>query len=170
MRMPIGCVCIGLFAVFAAEGAFAQGGWRDMPPGKWWANKRFILQLRLSPDQQSRIESLWMQNRRNLMEWKSELEKRQLVFMGLLGKYSVDEATALRAFDRIQEARLNIERATFLMRIQIKNLLAPEQQQKLEAMSEVLRQQAARGVDAAPADSGPPAGKKGSPSSKKVGR
>ena len=170
MRMPIGCVWIGLLAVFAAEGAFAQGGWRDMPPGKWWANKRFILQLRLSPDQQSRIESLWVQNRKNLMEWKSELEKRQLEFTGLLGKNSVDEATALRAFDRIQEARLNIERATFLMRIQIKNLLAPEQQQKLEAISELLRRQAARGVDAAPADSGPPAGKKGSPSLKKVGR
>ncbi len=170
MRMPIGCVWIGLLAVFVAEGAFAQVGWRDMPPGKWWTNKRFILQLRLSPDQQSRIESLWMQNRKNLMEWKSELEKRQLEFTGLLGKNSIDEAAALRAFDRVQEARYNIERATFLMRIQIKNLLSPEQQQRLEAMSEILRQQAARGGNAALTNPAAPAGRTGNPAPKKVGR
>ena len=170
MRMPISCVWIGLLAVFVAEGAFAQGGWRDLPPGKWWVNKRFILQLRLSQDQQSRIESLWLQNRRNLVAWKSELEKRQMEFMDLLGKGSVDEAAALRAFDRLQEARLNIERATFLMRVQVKNLLSPEQQQKLEAVSEVLRRQAAGEVDAAQTGAPAPGGKKGNLAPRKPGR
>ena len=170
MRKPISCVWIGLLAIFMIEGAFAQGGWRDLPPGKWWTNKRFILQLRISPDQQSRIDSLWMQNRKNLMGWKAELEKRQVEFTDLLGGDSIDEAAALRAFDRFQEAKLNIERATFLMRIQIKNLLSMEQQQTLEALSEVLRRQAARGGNAALTDSAAPAGKIGNPAPKKVGR
>jgi len=170
MRMPFSCVWIGLLALLAAEGAVAQGGWRDLPPGKWWVNKRFILQLRLSQDQQSRIESLWLQNRKNLVAWKSELERRQMEFTDLLGKGSVDEAAALRAFDRLQEARLTIERATFLMRVQVKNLLSPEQQQKLEAVSEVLRRQAAGAGDAAQTGAPAPGGKKGNPAPRKSGR
>jgi len=170
MRMPRGCVWIGLVAVLTAEGIFAQGGWRDLPPGKWWANKRFVLQLRLSQDQQSRIESLWLQNRRNLVVWKSELEKRQLEFTDLLGRDPVDEAAALRAFDQFQEARLNIERATFLMRLQVKNLLSPQQQQKLESMSDVWRRQAAREGNAALTDAPAPEGKKALPAPRKSGR
>ena len=170
MRMPLSCVWIGLLAVLTAEGAFAQGGWRDLPPGKWWVNKRFILQLGLSQDQQARIESLWLQNRRNLVAWKSELEKRQLEFADLLGMGSVDETAALRAFDRFQEARLNVERATFLMRLQVKNLLSPEQQQKLEAISQVLRRQAAGEGDAALTGAPAPGGKKGNLAPRKSGR
>jgi len=170
MKTPRGCVWLGLFSLLAAQGAFAQGGWRDLPAGKWWANKRFALQLRLSRDQQARIESLWLQNRQNLAAWKSELEKRQLEFTDLLGRDYVDEAAALRAFDRMQEARHNIERATFLMRLQVKNLLSPEQQQKLEAISQVLRGRAVREGDAVPTDAPAPGGKRENTAPKKSGR
>ncbi len=52
----------------------------------------------------------------------------------------IDEAAALRAFDQFQQARLNVERASFRMRIQIKNLLSAEQRPKIEAIAERLRQ------------------------------
>jgi Spy/CpxP family protein refolding chaperone len=170
MKKSWNCVWIGLLVLLVTEGASAQLGWRDLPPGKWWVNRRVILQLRLNPDQQSRIESLWLQNRRNLMEWKSELEKRQQEFTSLLGKDIVDETAALRAFDRLQEARLSVERATFLMRIQIKNSLTPAQQQKLETMSAALRPLAARGGNPSRSDPARETGKTGNPAPKKSGR
>jgi Spy/CpxP family protein refolding chaperone len=160
MRKSVTSALIGLIAMLAVEGALAQGGWKELPPGKWWTNTRLIVQLRLSPDQQSRIDGLWTQNRRNLIDLKAEMERRQLDFTELLTKDAIDEEAALKAFDRFQEVKLNIERATFLMRIRIKNQLSAEQQQKLEAISELLRQQRARGGAASAAESGIPVVKK----------
>lgn len=162
MRKPISCAWIGLLAAILAEGAFAQGGLKDIPLSKWWTNRRVIQQLRLSPEQQTRIESLWEQNRRTLIDQKAELEKRQLDLTELLGKDVIDETAAVKAFDRVQEARVGVERSTFIMRIQIKNLLSAEQQQKLEAIAEILRQQRAKGSGTAPSNAvSPPAKKSG---------
>jgi len=155
---------MGLLAVFTVDGVFAQGGLKDMPPGKWWTNKRVIAQIRLSQDQQSKIEALWTLNRNSLIDQKAELEKRQLDLSELVARDSIDEGAALKAFDRVQEARLSLERSTFLMRIQIKNLLSPEQQQKLETIAELLRQQKAKGNDpAGTAPAKPPSKKSGGP-------
>jgi Spy/CpxP family protein refolding chaperone len=148
MKKPTIFLWICLLAVFIVEGAFAQVGFKDFPRGKWWANKRLIADLDLSPDQQTKIDTVWNQVRKNLIDQRAELEKRQLDLGDLLGKESIDEATALKAFDRVQEARLALERATFLMRLQIKNLLSMEQQQKLEVISERLRQQQAKAANA----------------------
>ncbi len=101
-----------------------------------------------------------MQNRRNLIDQKAELERRQLDLAALLAPGTIDESTALKAFDSLQEARLAIERATFLMRLQIKNLLSPEQQQRLETISERLWQQRAKGTDVLGAGRSPAPAKK----------
>ena len=164
MRNPIGCVGVGLIAVFMIGGAYAQGGLKDLPQGKWWTNARVIAELNLSADQRSKIEDLWIQTRRTVIDPKAELEKRQLDLSELLSKDSVDVSAALKAFDRVQEAKLSLERSTFLMRIQIKNLLSPDQQQKLETIAERQRQLKAKaGGTLNPA----PAGKQ--PINKKAG-
>jgi len=154
MRKTIRFLSTGVLAGFLFPWVWAQGGLKEMPPGKWWNNRRLITALKLSPDQQSRIDALWTQHRRGLIDRKAELEKRQLDLADLLGKDSIDEDAALKAFDRVQEARVALERATFIMRIQIKNLLSPEQQQRLESFSGTLRQQ--RGKGNAPAAQAPP--------------
>jgi len=145
MSKTIRFLSAGLLAALLIPWVWAQGGLKEMPPGKWWTNKRLIAALKLSPDQQSRIDSLWTQHRRGLIDQKAELERRQLDLADLLGKDSIDEDAALKAFDRVQEARVALERATLVMRIQIKNLLSPEQQQRLETFSGALRQQRGKG-------------------------
>ncbi len=160
MRISIGCAWVGILVVVLAEGLFAQGALKDMPPSKWWTNRRVIQQLKLSPEQQSRIETIWVQNRRVLIDQKAELEKRQLDLTDLLGKDAIDEAAAVKAFDRMQEAKLAVERSTFVMRIQIKNLLSADQQQKLEAIAPMLRQQRARGSGTGATVPVPPPAKK----------
>jgi Spy/CpxP family protein refolding chaperone len=155
MRKTIRFLSTGLLAALLIPCVWAQGGLKEMPPGKWWTNKRLISALKLSPDQQSRIDAVWTQHRRGLIDRKAELEKRQLDLADLLGKDSIDEDAALKAFDRVQEARAALERATFIMRIQIKNLLSPEQQQRLESFSGMLRPQ--RGKLPFPPAQAPPA-------------
>lgn len=134
-----------LATVFLADGAYAQGLLKDFPQGKWWTNKRIINQLNLSPDQQTKIESMWLQSRRPLIDQQAELQKRQLDLEELVNKETIDETAALEALDRVEKARASLEYSTLQMRIRIKNALSADQQQKLQTIAGMLRQQRARG-------------------------
>ncbi len=132
------------FVAFAALALFpslaaAQAGMRELPPGKWWENRRIINELKLSPEQQNEIDAVWNEGRRRLIDQKAEMEKAQLDMSDALGADTVDEAAALKAFDRMQAARTALERSTLLMRIRIKNALSPEQQVRLEEIAKRLR-------------------------------
>jgi Spy/CpxP family protein refolding chaperone len=155
--------CIGLFAVFAVEGAFAQAGLKDMPAGKWWTKRPIIKELNLSLVQQSKIEALWAQRTKSLMGQQEALRTRQQDLAELLARDAIDETAALRLFDEVQQIRQTLERNTFLMRIQIKNLLSPGQQQKIESIAERLRQAKGKGDEVpAPANQNLPVKKRAS--------
>ena len=118
-----------------------QGNLPGFPPGKWWKNRQIADELRLSADQQSKIESVWLENRRRLIDLKAEWDKRQLDLGDALSQATVDEAAALKAFEAVQTARAALEKTTFAMRIRTKNLLSAEQQQKLEEIAERARRE-----------------------------
>jgi Spy/CpxP family protein refolding chaperone len=160
MKKPIIYVWMGLLAACMAGGAFAQAALKDFPPGKWWTNKQVIKRLNLNPDQQSKIEAAWMQHRRTLIDEKAEVDKLTLDFEELVDKDLIDETAALKAFDRLHEARTSLERTTFLMRIQILNQLSAEQLQQLETIAEFLRRQRAKVNNVAAPPSASPAKKK----------
>lgn len=111
------------------------------PPGKWWKDPRVIQQLNLTPEQQDKIESIFRKNRRDMIDQKAQLDRCRVDLDDMLSRSSVDETAALGVFDRLQAAREQVERTTFVMRMQIKNLLSAEQQKKLEEVAARLRQQ-----------------------------
>ena len=141
MRKSICLICVGLFIALSAEAVFAQAGLRDVLPGKWWTKRPIIKELNLSVDQQSRIEACWAQRNKVLMGQQEELRKRQQELAELVSKDVIDEAAAMKLLEEVQQLRSSLERNTFLMRIQIKNLLTPEQQRKTLEIVERLRQQ-----------------------------
>jgi Spy/CpxP family protein refolding chaperone len=100
--------------------------------GKWWKNGRIAALLKLSPEQQAKIEALWTQNRQNLIEEKATLDKRNEDLSGILGQNTIDENKAMAAYEKVLSVRSEIERSTFLMRVRIKNILTLEQQRTLE--------------------------------------
>ncbi len=151
---------IGLFLASAVSGAFAQAAMKDFPQGKWWTRKAIIRELNLSPEQQSRIEACWTQRNQVLMGQQAQLRQRQQELTDLVAKETIDEAAAMRLFDEVQRLRTSLERNTFLMRIQIKNILNPEQQRKTEEIAERLRQQQMKQNPAPAVPQGDPARKK----------
>jgi Spy/CpxP family protein refolding chaperone len=146
----------GLLAVCGATDAFSQAGLKDIPLGKWWVKRQIIRELILTMEQQNRIEALWTQRAKSLMGQQAELQKRQQALAELLAHDTIDVPASLRTFDEVQQIKTSLERNTFLMRIQIKNLLTPEQQQKLESIAERMRLQ--KGKDGE--ESAAPAAKK----------
>ena len=144
MRKSICLTCVGLFILFAGECLLAQAGLKDTLPGKWWTKKPIINALNLSVEQQSKIEACWARRNKVLFGQQEELRKRQQELADLVARDSIDETAAMKLLDEVQQLRVNLERNTFLMRIQIKNLLTPEQQRKTEEFAERLRQQKAK--------------------------
>jgi Spy/CpxP family protein refolding chaperone len=120
---------------------YAQMRVPGFPPGAWWKDRRLAEELRLTQDQQGKIEAIWVEHRRRLIDEKAELDKRQLDLSDILSKEQVDEAAAMKAFEQVQVARTALERTTFSMRIRTKNVLSPEQQQKLDEVAEKTRRE-----------------------------
>lgn len=130
----IGC----LFALLSPGSSVAQNG-IGARLGKWWKNGRIITRLKLTPAQQAKIEALWTQNRQALIEKKAELDKRREELSAIIAQTTLDETNAMAAYNKLLSARSDIERSTFLMRVRIKNILTPEQQRRLEAISPRVR-------------------------------
>jgi len=131
----IGC----LFALLSPGSSVAQNG-IGARLGKWWKNGRIITRLKLTPAQQAKIEALWTQNRQSLIEKKAELDKRRKELSAIIAQNTLDETNAMAAYNKLLSARSDIERSTFLMRVRIKNILTPEQQRRLEAISPRVRE------------------------------
>jgi Spy/CpxP family protein refolding chaperone len=129
------------FALAGARPLPAQMNLPGFPPGKWWKDRAIVEDLHLNADQQGRIESIWMENRRRLIDLKADLDRKQLDLGDALGQSTVDEAAAVKAFEAVQMARLAIEKTTFSMRVRTKNVLSAEQQQKLEEIAERTRRE-----------------------------
>ncbi len=151
MRKAICSLLLCLATTIIAGQSYAQGVLREFPQGKWWTNKRIINQLNLTAEQQSRIETIWTQSRRTLIDLQAELQKRQLDLEELFNKDAVDEGAALEALDKWERARAALDHDTLQMRIRIKNLLSPDQQQILQTIAEVLRQQRVKAENLPPA-------------------
>lgn len=130
----IGC----LFALLSPGSSVAQNG-IGARLGKWWKNGRIITRLKLTPAQQAKIEALWTQNRQALIEKKAELDKRREELSAIIAQTTLDETNAMAAYNKLLSARSDIERSTFLMRVRIKNILTPDQQRRLEAISPRVR-------------------------------
>ncbi len=158
MKVHRTLLVVALCGVLAAgiQAAWAQAGFRELPQGKWWKVPRIVKELGLTSAQQREIEEIWSQNRRNLIDLKAQLDRSHLDLSELLSRYPVDESAALEAFDSAADARQAIEKAALVMRIRIKNLLLPEQQEKFESLSLRLR----RARPAARDSVGPPAGRR----------
>jgi Spy/CpxP family protein refolding chaperone len=144
MKKSVRLAAIGFFLVLSSACALAQAVMKDFPAGKWWTRKAITKELNLSPEQQAKIEACWTQRNQVLMGQQAELRKRQQELTDLVARDNVDEAAAVRLFDEVQRLRASLERNTFLMRIQIKNILTPEQQRRTEEIAERLRQQQAK--------------------------
>jgi Spy/CpxP family protein refolding chaperone len=116
----------------------------QMPPNipvKWWNTPRVIKELNLNPQQVQRIERIWVENRKNLIDLRAEHDKLQLDLEELVGKPAVEEAALRATVDQLYRAKADIEKATLMMRIKIRDVLTPEQQEKSRALFEQFRQE-----------------------------
>lgn len=89
-----GAIPMSLAVSVNAQSALKQ------PPGKWWRDRRLIDELKLNPEQQARIESIWTESRKSLIDKKAEVDENNIDLSDILSKQVIDESAAMMAFER----------------------------------------------------------------------
>jgi Spy/CpxP family protein refolding chaperone len=102
------------------------------PPGRWWDDKHFAKQLKLSEDQQRHMDSIFELNRPALLKRYENLEQEEQRMEALTHAKSLDETALFAQIDRIEQARADLSKATMHYQVQIHNELDQDQISKLE--------------------------------------
>ena len=92
---------------------------QDVPPGKWWYNKKVVKNLNLTPKEVQQLDGLYEDTHRKLIDLKSAVKREQFELDTLVGKEPVDDAKVRKQFKRLEKARTDLanERLGFVIRV-----------------------------------------------------
>jgi Spy/CpxP family protein refolding chaperone len=125
-------------ALFAAAlPAVAQP---DIPDGKWWKRPRLAALIGLSPDQQREIEKIFVRSRTRLIDLRADLEKKQVALQSSMEDQGVERRAVERQIEAVENARAELQKARALMILDMKQVLKPEQWERLLRMQQAIRE------------------------------
>jgi Spy/CpxP family protein refolding chaperone len=105
------------------------------PPGRWWDDRGFAKNLKLRPDQQTRMDAIFEQNRNSLVSSYDNLQQAQARMEELSHSSTPDELALFAQIDRVAQARAELEKATTHMLLQLRKEMDPDQIKRLEKAS-----------------------------------
>jgi len=101
---------------------------------KWWHSERFQNELKLAPEQITRIEGIFQASEPLLRVQKNAVDRREERLSKVISDPKSDEAAVIQATDRLELARNEMTRTRTLMFFRIRRVLNDEQLVKLNAM------------------------------------
>ena len=138
----LGRALAALFVMALSAPATAQTGF------PWWKDPKVVQELKLTPDQSTRIDSVFRAVFPQLRQNKEELDRQEAALSHLL-EINADEATVLRQVDKVEVIRASLNKARTLMLLHMRQVLLPKQNAKFNAVFEQYRRDN-------PRPSGPP--------------
>jgi Spy/CpxP family protein refolding chaperone len=113
----------------------------DLPRGKWWRMSEVAIELKISSDEQAKLDDLYYKHRNQMIDHKSELKKAQIALEWFIEKEKLDESACKDHFQNVLKARnkLSTERYNFL--IEVRKLLGYERFLQLKPKSYELRKE-----------------------------
>jgi Spy/CpxP family protein refolding chaperone len=103
-----------------------------LPQGRWWTDPTEVARLGLTADQQKRIDAEFQQDRLKLIDLTAAVEKEEATLEPLLAVERLDEKAVLAQFDRIAEARAELEKANSRMLFGFRSVLTADQWRRLQ--------------------------------------
>jgi Spy/CpxP family protein refolding chaperone len=120
---------------FLAAAAFLAGvapaQMFDAPPGKWWKRPAIVRELELTPEQQDRLDAILAKNRRDFVDLKADVEKKQLDVEELMSRKDSDPKKVTAAIDAVEQSRAKLRKATSLMILEMRGVLTDAQWKKV---------------------------------------
>jgi Spy/CpxP family protein refolding chaperone len=118
-----------------ALGSPALAASQAPPRSFWWRSEHIRNELGLSADQSARIDKIIQNTMPELRQEFEELGRLESKLTRLI-EGSSDEALIARQIDRVETARANLNKTRSLMLYRMRQVLNPEQHQRLKALQE----------------------------------
>lgn len=117
--------------------------------GKWWQRPAVKEKLELTHDQTSKINTIWMEYKKRIIDLKGDLQKAYLDLENLMDQPEVNKEGAYTLAERIAELQASQAEVRIKMAIDIRGELSVEQFERLKALrrefSKKLREKKLRG-------------------------
>lgn len=133
-------IFFALLCLFTVSGVCTAGqypmlnmGKLTMPPGKWWKMPKLAEALSLSNEEQGKLDNLFIQNRRQLIDLKSGLERQKFELELVLDNKNFDETACMNQFRKLQDARANLAAERFKYVVEVRKLLGLDRFQKIKS-------------------------------------
>ena len=126
-----------------------------MESGKWWYRPGVKNALNLAPDQIDRINTIWMEHKKRIIDIKSDIGKTYLDLENMMSQPMTNRQEAYKLAERLAKLHSRQTENRIKMAIDIRQELSIEQFEKLKG----LRREFARRLR----EKGPRAGKRGGP-------
>ncbi|MHC1742314.1 MAG: Spy/CpxP family protein refolding chaperone [Syntrophobacteraceae bacterium] len=120
---------------------------RETPigPGRWWRLPLVSQRLDLTEDHKRRLDELFVQNRRKLIDLRSGLERDRLDLEALIDKEPLDENAVMAGFKRLENARGALAVEKFRYFLEVRKILGVDRFRRLEALYGAFRDRLRRG-------------------------
>ena len=110
---------------FSAVPAAAQ--MLEMPGGKWWKRPAIVEGLKLSAEQQDRLDEVFLKNRRAFVDLKADVDRRTIDLEDLLAAKDADPKKVGAASEALEQARGRLGKARTMMVVDMKGILTEAQ-------------------------------------------
>lgn len=138
-------------------------GAQNVPHGKWWHNPEVSKQMDLTKEEIGNLDKAYLDNRRNLIDLKSKLEKERLELENLFENEKLNEAEVMKRFGQMENARTRLAAERFRFIVEVRKTIGLERYRTLKTSFDRSRKQIKHRI--AEGSKGGP-GPKGSPGRK----
>jgi len=106
------------------------------PPGRWWDDRGISKNLKLRPDQQTKMDAIFEQSRGTLLS-KLETVHQAEAQMGELSRSPTpDEPAILAQIDRVAQAHADLDKAYAHVLLQLRKEMDADQIKRLEKQTQ----------------------------------
>jgi Spy/CpxP family protein refolding chaperone len=124
-------------------GLLLVGGAMSLPAqdldGKWWKNSRLAEEIGLTSEQTNQIEKVFVRSRPTLIDLRADLEKKQFFLQQAMEDRSAPRGELENKMEGVENARAELQKARQRMLLDIRQVLKPEQWQKLVQKRQEMR-------------------------------
>ncbi|HQG31345.1 MAG TPA: periplasmic heavy metal sensor [Deltaproteobacteria bacterium] len=141
MMKKTGMLLIGMMILLCPV---VTKAWGDGPPGRWWQVPSMADKVGVSQSEKEALDSLYVQNRRTLIDLKSNVEKERFELDNILGQQNFNERAALNQFQKLEQQREKLSMERFRYLLQVRKILGQERYQRLMSMAREFHQKRER--------------------------
>jgi Spy/CpxP family protein refolding chaperone len=137
------CVVLLFGSVVSAQGPMMGYGDPEgpiteipsMPAGKWWRIPEVAAQLSLTPKEQAKLDELFVENQRKIIDLRGAWAKEKFELEQLLEKKDIDDAACMAQFKKMIDKRSGIVTERFRHVLDVIKLLGHDRFQMLKTQA-----------------------------------